>query len=165
MTGASGKHAFTDWARRRLDEMDAALTAMEAKSEALQGQAQEQAAGALAEMRRCREDFDGKVNAAMSEGESAWDTMKGQMESAWGKYEAGFGQWVEAARSQGEAFEARSKAQLGVWQSMLEEYGKRAEAAGAEQRQTLEAEVARWGSTPRRRRRSSRKPALPAGRP
>lgn len=143
MTEESEKHILTDWARRRLDEMDAVLLAMEARSEALQNDASGEASGVLADMRRLRDEFDGKVKDAMAQGEAAWSTIKQQMEGVWGRYEAGLDQWVEAARNQGEAFEARSKAQMDIWQATIEDFTKRAETTRAEHREALRTEIAR----------------------
>jgi len=53
----SAIHFYLNWAKERIDEMDATLASLEAKASELQADARSKANQALADMRKKRDDF------------------------------------------------------------------------------------------------------------
>jgi len=136
-------HAYTDWARGRLDEMDAVIRAIEPKIAGLQEDGREQMAKMLADMKQRRDEFDVQAQQAREQGESAWNASRQQLEAMWGKFETACGEWVQSARGESEAVEILMRAHLDTWQSTLRQYTKQAEEMQAQYQKTLKAEVAR----------------------
>lgn len=62
MTSRSGIHVYTEWAKSRLDEMDAAVSSMEAGIKDLQAQARTNAESALADMKTKRDAFSAQID-------------------------------------------------------------------------------------------------------
>lgn len=143
MTDKANMHAFTEWVRSRLDEMDAGLDAMEKTMASLDEQGRQKASQMLDDMKKWRADFDARAKEAEAQGQAAWDTSRQQLDMLWGEFEEGFQNWAQVAQMQGEAFQARTKAQLDLWQSMLQKSREKAEAAHAEHKATLKAEIER----------------------
>jgi predicted phage gp36 major capsid-like protein len=57
MVTQSNPHFFTNWAKERLDEMDAAVTSLESKVAEVQADVRDKAEKILAELRKQRDDF------------------------------------------------------------------------------------------------------------
>lgn len=143
MTAKADLHAFTTWVRGRLDEMDAGIDAMESTMGGLEQQVKDKVAQILDELKKWRADFEAKAKEAESQGHAAWDASRAQMNTVWGEFEEGYQNWVQVAQKQGEAFEARTQAQLDLWQSMLKQSREQAEAAQAQHKDMLKTEIDR----------------------
>ena len=57
MSRQSGFHYYLNWAKARIDEMDATLIALEGKAAELTAGAREKADQILADLRKTRDDF------------------------------------------------------------------------------------------------------------
>ena len=119
--GESSIHDATVWAKNRLDEMDAAIGAMEERMRTLTDTAQVQAHLALLDARKWREMFLVKLKdlrrAARNKPE-----LNAQLESIWEKFEGAFARWVEGAGRYAEVLGARADAQAKAWSAVIENY-------------------------------------------
>jgi len=124
MTSKSGIHVYTEWAKSRLDEMDAAVSSMEAGIKDLQAQARTNAESALADMKARRDAFSAQIDESREAGESAWADMNVQMQANWNSFEAAAKGYMNAASELAEqnraAFHARADAQMKAWQDTAE---------------------------------------------
>jgi hypothetical protein len=136
-------HAFTEWARSRLDEMDAAARAMQAKAQELDAEARQRAAEALAEVQRVRDSFEASAKRAQEQGEGAWKGAIETMNNNWKTFEAGVQSWVDAAKTERDAFDARANAQLKAWQDTVDRYRTAASQAASERQAQLTTAVRR----------------------
>ncbi len=141
MTEDDKVHTITEWAKGRLDEMEATVKAMQEKGEKLQEQGQQQAKDAIAEAQRSHETFITQVQKLRNQGEAALTDAQKTMNESWSQFEAGVDQWVNSTKSEQEAFEARAQAQLDTWQKSIDQYSKTASEAAADQRVQLTASV------------------------
>ncbi len=124
MTSGSGVHAYTEWAKSRLDEMDAAVSSMETGIKDLQTQGRASAETALAEMKAKRDAFSGQIDASREAGEAAWADINTQMLANWNAFESAaksyMGTATEFAEQNRAAFQARADAQVKSWRDSLE---------------------------------------------
>lgn len=123
MTSKSGIHVYTEWAKSRLDEMDAAVSSMEANMEDLRAQARANAETALADMKARRDAFSKQIDESREAGESAWADINVQMQANWNAFEAAAKSYMNAASDFAEqnraAFHARAEAQMKAWQDTV----------------------------------------------
>ena len=135
----SSVHAFTEWAKSRLDEMEATITSMQAKAKELEEEARQQASDAVAEAERWYDVF--ATNAKKLEEYSKSAFVDAQ--DAWDKFEAGVDRWTAAAKGEREAFDARAEALINAWQDTIDNYAKLASEVSADQRERLSATIQR----------------------
>lgn len=81
-------HFFTNWAKERLDEMDATLTSLEGKAAEVQADARDKAGKALAELARNRDAFRDSIKQQAGASESVWASAKTRLETDWNAFEA-----------------------------------------------------------------------------
>lgn len=123
MASKSGIHVYTEWAKSRLDEMDAAVSSMEASIEDLRAQARANAETALADMKTRRDAFSAQIDDSRNAGESAWADAQTQMQANWNAFEAAAKSYMSAAADFAEqnraAYHARAEAQMKAWQDTV----------------------------------------------
>ncbi len=123
MASKSGIHVYTEWAKSRLDEMDAAVSSMEASIEDLRAQARANAETALADMKARRDAFSAQIDDSRNAGESAWADAQTQMQANWNAFEAAAKSYMSAAADFAEqnraAYHARAEAQMKAWQDTV----------------------------------------------
>ena len=79
-------HFYVNWAKERLDEMDAALTSLEGKVGALQADVRDKANKVLAGLRKQRDDFRDTVKKHSEANEAAWINAKAKLEPEWNSF-------------------------------------------------------------------------------
>ena len=149
MSTQSGFHYYLNWAKARIDEMDAALTSLEGKAAEQTADAREKAEQILANLRAIRDDFRDIVNKQAAANEAAWKSMKAQLESEWTAFQAelndnieSFGQQIEQQQA---IFRRQADAQLKVWRDAADQLGAAAESFTAERKAEIEAVAKRMG--------------------
>ena len=97
---ASGTHFYLNWAKERIDEMDAVLTSLESKANEVAAESRSAAEKTIAELRDKRNTFfdDMKKQAETSEG--AWLQAKARLESEWESFQADARKYVEGVGQQ-----------------------------------------------------------------
>ena len=75
----SSIHFYLNWAKERIDEMDATLALLEGKVSEVQTDARAKANQTLADMRKKRDDFRDTVKKQAQANEAAWIREKALM--------------------------------------------------------------------------------------
>jgi hypothetical protein len=88
MPEQSRMHFYLNWAKERIDEMDATLASLEAKASQVQADSHVKANQLIADLQKRRDEFQAAVKKQTEAGEAAWQRTKAQLESNWGDFEA-----------------------------------------------------------------------------
>jgi hypothetical protein len=150
MTTQSNIHFFVNWAKGRLDEMDATLTSLEGKVGGAQADARDKANKVLADLRKKRDDFRDTVKKQSEANEAAWISAKTKLESEWNLFEAAVKKYVESFGNQIEQqqaiFKLQSAAQLKAWREAANKLNSSAKEFAAERRGEIDAAVKRMNT-------------------
>ena len=150
MTTQSNIHFFVNWAKGRLDEMDATLTSLEGKVGGVQADARDKANKVLADLRKKRDDFRDTVKKQSEANEAAWTSAKTKLESEWNAFEAEVKKYVESFGNQIEQqqaiFKLQSAAQLKAWREAANKLNSSAKDFAAERRGEIDAAVKRMNT-------------------
>jgi hypothetical protein len=115
----SSIHFYLNWAKERIDEMDATLASLEGKVSEVQADARTKANQTLADMRKKRDDFRDTVKKQAQANEAAWIREKARLESEWNAFETEAKKYVETFGKQIEQQQATFKrlatAQVKAW--------------------------------------------------
>lgn len=140
-------HFFTNWAKERLDEMDAALTSLDGKAAEVQADAKDKANKVLAELRKNRDEFREAIKKQAGAGEAAWTSAKAKLETDWNAFEAEVKKYVESYGRQFElqqaTFELQATAQLKAWREAADKLASAAGEFASERRDEIESNVKR----------------------
>jgi hypothetical protein len=146
----SSSHYYVNWAKERLDEMDAALTSLEGKVGIVQAEARDKANKALADLCKKRDDFRDTIKKQSETNEAAWTSTKTDLESEWNAFEAEVRKYVESFGKQIEqeqaTFKLQSSAQLKAWREAADKFASSAKEFTAERRGELDAVVKRMNA-------------------
>ena len=150
MTTQSNIHFFVNWAKGRLDEMDATLTSLEGKVGGVQADARDKANKVLADLRKKRDDFRDTVKKQSEANEAAWISAKTKLESEWNVFEVEVKKYVESFGNQIEQqqaiFKLQSAAQLKAWREAANKLNSSAKELAAERRGEIDAAVKRMNT-------------------
>jgi hypothetical protein len=150
MTTQSNIHFFVNWAKERLDEMDATLTLLEGKVGGVQADARDKANKVLADLRKKRDDFRDTVKKQSEVNEAAWISAKTKLESGWNVFEVEVKKYVESFGNQIEQqqaiFKLQSAAQLKAWREAANKLNSSAKDFAAERRGEIDAAVKRMNT-------------------
>jgi hypothetical protein len=150
MTTQSNIHFFVNWAKERLDEMDATLTLLEGKVGGVQADARDKANKVLADLRKKRDDFRDTVKKQSEANEAAWISAKTKLESEWNVFEVEVKKYVESFGNQIEQqqaiFKLQSAAQLKAWREAANKLNSSAKDFAAERRGEIDAAVKRMNT-------------------
>ncbi len=143
-------HPYLNWAKERLDEMDAALASFEAKLRDVQADARVKASQMLADLRKKRDHFQESIGTQAQAGEAAWAGAKAKLESEWDAYEAQAKEYVEAFARQFEQqraiFRLQADAQLKSWRAAADRFRNDATEFAAVHRNEVKATVERMNT-------------------
>src|SRR3954467_13494948 len=87
MPAQSSIHFYVNWAKERLDEMEAVLTSLEGKAGEVQADARDKASKAVAELRRSRDAFREAIKKQAEANETAWNNTQAKLEPEWKSFE------------------------------------------------------------------------------
>lgn len=146
MSTNSSAHAYVNWTKQRLDEMDATLASIESEATQLKADAKAKADQIVADLRQRREDFRAKVKAEAEAGENALRETKAQLETQWNGFEAQVRTYFETVGTeiaqQQATFRKAADAQLKAWHEAADKVHGAASQFAAEGRAGIEAAVA-----------------------
>jgi chromosome segregation ATPase len=146
LAARSSVHVSIDWAKERLDEMDATLAMLEKKLGDLKSENRAAAERAIAEMREQREAFKQTVEAKKQVSEAEWQQTKAMLESRWTAFEAAVQKWVDATgelvAEQNEMFVARAEIQFNAWQDMIDQLEASAKGVASDRKRMIDSAVA-----------------------
>jgi hypothetical protein len=147
MPTQSSTHFYVNWAKERLDEMDATLTSLESKVAEVAADARGSADKVLTIMRKKRDDFQNIVKKQSEANEAAWISAQAQLESEWGSFETEARKYVESFVKQVEqqqaAFKLQAAAQLNAWREAADKLTFAANEFAAERRNDIDAALQR----------------------
>ena len=150
MATQSNIHFFTNWAKERLDEMDAAVTSFEGKLAEVQSDARDKANKVLADLRKQRDDFRDTITKQSEANDSAWIQAKAKLEADWRSFEAEVKKYVESfgnkIEHQQATFKVQANAQLKAWREAADQLGIDAKKFAAERRGEIDAAVNRMNA-------------------
>jgi hypothetical protein len=145
MTTHSGMHVYLNWAKTRLDEMDATLTAFESKAGELQADVRARAERALADLRMKRDAFRETIRKEKDAGEAAWARTEALLKADWQAFETNVQKYIDAAgkhaAQQQAAFLARAEAQRKSWRDTTDKIQQAAVAFSADRKADLDAVI------------------------
>ncbi len=143
----SNIHFYVNWAKERLDEMDATVTSLESKAAEVQADARDRADKVLAIMRKKRDDFRSIVKKQAEANEAAWIRAQAQLESGWNSFDTEARKYVESfvkqVGQQQAMFKLQAAAQLNAWREATDKLGSAATEFAAERRDDIDAALKR----------------------
>jgi hypothetical protein len=147
MSTQSAIHFYLNWAKERIDEMDATLASLEGTISEVQADARGKANLVLADLTKMRDGFRDTVKKQAAANEAAWIKAKAQLESEWSvfetevkKYVDTFGKQVEQQRA---TFKPQAAAQVKAWREAADKLRSAGKEFAAERRGEIEATVKR----------------------
>jgi hypothetical protein len=150
MATQSNIQFFTNWAKERLDEMNAAVTSFEGKLAGVQSDASATANKVLADLRKRRDDFRETITKQSEASESAWIQTKVKLEADWRSFEAEVKKYVESfgkeIEHQQATFKLQADAQLKAWREAADQLGIYAKKVALERRGEIDAAVDRMNA-------------------
>jgi len=147
MSGQGNTHFFANWAKERLDEMDATLTSLEGNAAEVQADAQVKASKVLAELHKSRDGFRDAIKKQTGANEAAWTSAKTKLETEWSAFEAEVKKYVESYGKQFElqqaTFKLQAAAQLKAWRDAADKLASAASEFASGRRDEIETNVNR----------------------
>jgi hypothetical protein len=142
---ASSAHYYLNWAKERIDEMDAVLTSLEGKGTEIATESRATAEKIIADLRAKRDAFSGEMKKQGEAGESAWLQAKQKLESEWDAFQADAKKFVEDFGQQlnirQTTFEEVSAAQLKAWREAADKIQAASAEFAADRRAKVETAV------------------------
>jgi hypothetical protein len=138
-------HFYLNWAKERVDEMDAILASLESKVSELHADARVKAGQVLADIRKKRDDFRAAIKKQAEADEAAWIKAKAQLESDWSAFETEVKRYVETFGKQIEqqqaTFKVQAAAQLKAWREAADKFQIAGKEFAAERRAEVDTTV------------------------
>jgi chromosome segregation ATPase len=100
MPEQSRMHFYLNWAKERIDEMDATLASLEARVSQVQADSKVKANQLIADLQKRRDEFQATVKKQAEAGEAAWQSTKPQLESHWNDFEAKVKTYIDSLGKQ-----------------------------------------------------------------
>jgi len=140
-------HFFLNWAKERIDEMDAILASLESKAGEVRADSRVKANQLIADMQKQRDAFRETVEKQAEAGEAVWERTKAQLETEWvgfgnevTKYIESFGRQIGQQQA---TFQGLAAAQLKAWHEMADKVHIAAGEFAASRRGEIDASVTR----------------------
>jgi hypothetical protein len=145
MPEQSSMHAYLNWTKQRIDEMDATLASLEAKASQAKADSKVKADQLIAEMRKQRDEFQTKAKAQAQAGEVALQAGKAQLETLWRGFEVQVKTYFDTVGKQVEQQQATFRdvvaAQLKAWRAAADAFSSEAAKIATAKRADLDAAV------------------------
>ncbi len=147
MATQSSIHFYLNWAKERIDEMDATLASLETKVSEVQADARVKANQVLADLRKKRDEFRSTVRKQAEGNEAAWIKAKAQLETEWSAFETEVKKYVDTfgkkIEQQQATFKLQAAAQLKAWREAADKLRTAGKEFAAERRGEIETTVKR----------------------
>jgi hypothetical protein len=138
-------HFYINWAKERLDEMDATLASLEHQAREVQTASRAKADELLTNLRNRRLEFQEGVPMHAETNEAAWLRTKAELDGKWKGFEAEVREYIETFIRQGEqqkaTFQKIATAQLNAWQDASDKIHAAGAEFAAERRADIDAAV------------------------
>lgn len=145
MAEQSSMHAYLNWTKQRIDEMDATLASLEAKAGQVKAESKVKADQLIADMKKRRDEFQAQAKAQGQAGEAAMQASKAQLEAQWRGFEAQVKTYFDTVGKQIEQQQATFRdvaaAQAKAWRAAADAFHSEAGKIAAARRADLDAAV------------------------
>jgi hypothetical protein len=142
---ATNVHLYLNWAKERIDEMDAVVSTLEGKVSQVNEQSRNTAERLLSDMRRRRDTFLENMQKQAQAGEAAWAEARTKMETDWNGFQADIKKFIdnigEQVKQQQTTFQEVAAAQLKAWREAADKMQTASAELATEQRGRFEAAV------------------------
>jgi len=126
MSDQSSMHLYLNWAKERIDEMDAALASLEIKAGQAKVESTTKANDLVADLKKRRDEFQALLKNQAQAGEAAWMRTKADLEKQWNGFEAQVKTYFEGASKQIEQQQATfmdiAAAQEKAWRAAADKF-------------------------------------------
>jgi uncharacterized phage infection (PIP) family protein YhgE len=142
MNGQTSIHFYLNWAKERIDELDAMLTSMESKARSADAASRAKVAQVVSDMQDKRNEFSEFVTKQSAAGAGALTQARAQLDAQWRSCET---EWTKLIESLGQeadqkaTFQGLAEAQLAGWRNLLDGMQKAMSTATTERRSEAEA--------------------------
>ena len=145
MPAQSSMHFYFNWAKERIDEMDAVLASLEAKAGEVQAESRSKADLLIADLHKKRDEFQEAAKKQADAGEAAWLRTKSQLEGTWNDFEIEVKKYVETFGKQVQqtTFQNAAAAQLKAWRDAAEKIHNAAAGLAVDRRSDIDATLTR----------------------
>jgi len=145
MAEQSSMHFYLNWAKERIDEMDATLASLEAKASQVQAGSKAKADQLIADLKKRRDEFQATAKKQAEAGEVAWQRAKTQLESQWHGFETQVKTYIETLGKQVEQQQATFRdvaaAQVKAWREAADKLHEEAAKVAGARRADVDAAV------------------------
>lgn len=145
MAEKSSMHFYLNWAKERIDEMDATLASLEAKASQLQPDAEAKVERLVSDLKKRRGEFQATLKTQAEAGEAAWERAKAQLESEWNDFEVEVKAYLDSAGKhidqQQATFRNVAAAQMKAWREAADKFQGAATKVAMDRRTDIEAAV------------------------
>jgi len=143
MTEQSSVHFYLNWAKERIDEMDAALASFEIKASQATAESRVKADQLIEELKSRRSEFAASLKKQAEAGEAAWAHTRTDLETQWtqfeGQVQAYFGTIGKQIEQQQATFRDVAAAQLKAWREAADKFNEAATKVATERRADFDA--------------------------
>lgn len=145
MAEQSSMHAYLNWTKQRIDEMDATLASLEAKAGQIKADSKVKADQLVADLKKRRDEFQAQAKAQAQAGETALQAGKAQLEAQWKTYEAQVKTYFDTVGKQIEQQQATFRdvatAQIKAWREAADTFHKELAKVAAARQGDVDAAV------------------------
>jgi hypothetical protein len=142
---ANNVHFYLNWAKERIDEMDAVLTSLQNRASQVTAESRAAADQLVSELRSKRDAFQHDMRQQAESGEAAWAQARAKLESDWGAFQADVKKYVDdfgqQMKQQQTTFQDIAAAQLKAWREAADRFQAAATDLAADRRGRIEATV------------------------
>jgi len=142
---ASNAHFYLNWAKERIDEMDAVLTSLQSRATQVSAESRAAADQLVADLRSKRDAFQDDLRRQAEAGEAAWAQSRAKLESDWNAFQADVKKYVEdfgrQMKQQQTTFQDIAAAQLKAWREAADRFQAAAADLAVDRRARMEATV------------------------
>ena len=143
MPEQSSLHVYLNWAKERIDEMDAALASFEAKASQANADLKPKVDQLIVDLKKRRDEFQASLKSQAEAGETAWTRAKADMETQWNGFESQVKTYFETVGKQIEQQQATFKdtaaAQAKAWREATDKLHDAGSKVAAARRADVEA--------------------------
>jgi hypothetical protein len=147
MPAQSGTNFVLNWAKERIDEMDATLASLESQAAAMRAESRVRVDHFIADLRQKRNEFESMFEKQVEAGEAAWDAIEARLETQWKGFETEIKKYLEAfgpdIKQQQALFQSQMTAQINAWRGTADKIHGAAAEFAAERRNDIDATVSR----------------------
>ncbi len=141
----SSAHFYFNWAKERIDEMDAVVASLEGKASHLAADSRVTAEKIVADLRAKRDEFLENMNKHAGANETAWSHAKAKLETEWNGFQADVKKYVDEfghqAKQQQVIFEEVAAAQMKAWRQAADKISAASAELASDQKAKAEAAV------------------------